>query len=68
MDLEIPFLDGLKTTKQIRRILEETPFASRHNPYICLTAAIKDQEIRAIALRNGVNNFLTKPIFKIKLQ
>ncbi|MFT6733206.1 MAG: two-component system sensor histidine kinase BarA [Polaribacter sp.] len=57
MDIQMPIMDGISATKQIRQI-------NRHNsktPIIALTAhAIKGEKERII--QSGMDDFLTKPI------
>lgn len=56
MDVQMPDMDGLDTTRYIRQTLEMT-----YLPIIALTAgALVDERRRALAA--GMNDFLTKPI------
>lgn len=61
MDVQMPGIDGLETTKRIRNHLEITSL-----PIIALTAgALLDEKTQA--LEAGMNDFLTKPINPSKL-
>ncbi|AUB41124.1 DNA-binding response regulator, OmpR family, containings REC and winged-helix [Nostoc flagelliforme CCNUN1] len=66
MDCQMPILDGLETTKEIHRWQEDT-FALRRRPVvIAMTAnAMKEDEERC--LNAGMDDYLTKPVFKEKL-
>ncbi len=56
MDMQMPVLDGLTATKEIRKIPE---YASL--PIIAMTAnAMKEEKERC--LRGGMNDYITKPI------
>lgn len=54
MDIQMPLLDGVSTTKQIRALYKEKPII------IALTANIFDQN-RQECLDAGMNDFLSKP-------
>lgn len=56
MDIQMPILNGIDTTKLIRR---EERF--KDLPIIALSAFI-DQEVEAAALESGMNGFVTKPL------
>lgn len=56
MDLQMPGMDGLEATQQMRAI----PGYS-HTPILALTANTSD-EIRALCRQHGMAEFLTKPI------
>ncbi|MCC5663238.1 CHASE3 domain-containing protein [Nostoc sp. CHAB 5784] len=66
MDCQMPILDGLETTKEIHRWQEDT-FALRRRPVvIAMTAnAMKEDEERC--LNAGMDDYLSKPVFKEKL-
>lgn len=57
MDMHMPGLNGLETTRAIRA----TPSAFQQVPIIALTAD-DSQEYRRAALEAGINGFLAKPI------
>lgn len=61
MDLEMPVLDGLAATREIR--LWEQTHSRPRIPILALTAHALD-EYRALGLKAGVDEFLTKPIRK----
>lgn len=60
MDLRMPKLDGLKTTKKIKEEFPSPP------PILALTANSLDED-RAAALKAGMVDFMTKPITKQKV-
>lgn len=63
MDIQMPELNGLEVTRQIRESEEES---GRHTPIIALTASsIGNDEKKC--LESGMDDFLTKPIDKEKL-
>ena len=62
MDLEMPGLDGLETTRRIRRQLQGEPL-----PIIALTANARP-EVRAASAEAGVDEFLTKPVRQDELR
>ena len=59
MDLQMPNLDGINATAQIRQWERETGYP-RH-PIIALTAAVFEED-RQSCSRVGMDGFLTKPI------
>ncbi|WLD58129.1 ATP-binding protein [Salinispirillum sp. LH 10-3-1] len=61
MDLEMPVLDGLAATREIRHW--EHDQSRPRIPILALTAHALD-EYRALGLKAGVDEFLTKPIRK----
>jgi len=61
MDLEMPVLDGLAATREIRRW--EHDQSRPRMPILALTAHALD-EYRTLGLNAGVDDFLTKPIRK----
>jgi PAS domain S-box-containing protein len=64
MDVHMPELDGIETTKQIRSLETNT---GNHLPIIALTAgALKEEKERCLAA--GMDDFLTKPLETQKIQ
>lgn len=64
MDLQMPELDGLEATKQIRNLETEK---NKQTPVIALTAgALKEEYDKCLAV--GMNDFLTKPVDSEKLK
>jgi signal transduction histidine kinase/ActR/RegA family two-component response regulator len=62
MDLNMPGIDGLETTRRIRRQLQ-----GRHLPIIVLTANVRPED-RAASMAAGVDDFLTKPVLQDELR
>ncbi|WP_028115972.1 two-component sensor histidine kinase BarA [Ferrimonas senticii] len=62
MDIQMPDLDGLRTTELIRKSSR-----SRHCPIIAVTAHVLGQE-RQQLLAAGMDDYLTKPIDEAMLQ
>lgn len=62
MDLQMPVMDGLSATKEIRKL---EGFADI--PIIALSAAVLQDDL-TLALEAGMNDFVAKPIDKIILQ
>ncbi|HPP33391.1 MAG TPA: PAS domain S-box protein [Ignavibacteriales bacterium] len=64
MDVQMPGMDGLEATKQIREL--EKSYSLKNVPIIALTAgALKTEQEKAFAA--GMNDFLTKPVQTPKL-
>ncbi|MDG5814676.1 PAS domain S-box protein [Chitinispirillales bacterium ANBcel5] len=63
MDVQMPEMDGLEATKEIRRQEEQT---KKHVPIVALTASALKEE-RDKCLSTGMDDFLTKPIQQEKL-
>lgn len=63
MDAQMPVLDGLETTKIIRKNEENT---GRHVPIIALTARVM-QEDRQRCIDAGMDGYVAKPIDRKKL-
>jgi len=66
MDVQMPVMDGIQATKQIREWESENKNGI-HLPIIALTAGALKEEQRK-ALDAGMDEFLTKPIEQDKLQ
>jgi len=58
MDLRLPGIDGIETTRRIRRMEQETH--QRRTPIVALSADI-DQTTYADGLEAGIDAFLSKP-------
>jgi CheY-like chemotaxis protein len=56
MDINMPFMDGIETTKKIR----QSNSASQHIPIIAITANIVDKYSESY-LSSGMNDYLIKP-------
>ena len=59
MDMQMPELDGVSTTKILRESKLKTPI-------IALTANASQQD-RELCLSSGMNNFLSRPVRKSEL-
>jgi signal transduction histidine kinase/CheY-like chemotaxis protein len=71
MDIQMPILDGLGATIQIRTLEEEMPLGDRENdehiPIIAMTAnAMKGDRERCLTA--GMDDYLTKPVSPEKLR
>lgn len=64
MDMQMPTMDGIETTRQIRSGSIEG--VNKDIPIIALTANAM-QEDRDFCLANGMNDFISKPINKTEL-
>ncbi|MBN2693208.1 response regulator [bacterium] len=60
MDIQMPLLDGVEATKEIRRYQKNLKL-ERHIPIIALTASALESEKKR-SLENGMDDFLTKPV------
>jgi two-component system, sensor histidine kinase and response regulator len=66
MDVEMPIMDGIEATKRIRQIEGAALSLKPAVPIIALTAhALKGHEEKC--LRNGMDDFLTKPLRRRQL-
>ncbi len=63
MDLQMPEMDGLEATRQIRSIRE--PYF-QELPIIALTASVV-QDVKEQAINAGMNDFATKPFIPAEL-
>jgi CheY-like chemotaxis protein len=59
MDLQMPVMDGLEATRQLRRLQRSGRLAAF--PIVALTAHVGDAD-RAQAMAAGVDDYLTKPV------
>ena len=66
MDCQMPILDGLETTKEIHR-WQEDAFALRRRPVVIAMTANAMKEDEQMCLNAGMDDYLTKPVFKEKL-
>ncbi|MCP3379007.1 ATP-binding protein [Bradyrhizobium sp. CCGUVB4N] len=64
MDIQMPQLDGIETTKRIRA--HETATGGRHTPILALTANTLVED-RYACFEAGMNGFLIKPLDREKL-
>ncbi|MEH1869618.1 MAG: GAF domain-containing protein [Nostoc sp.] len=66
MDCQMPILDGLETTKEIHR-WQEDAFALRRRPVVIAMTANAMKEDQQMCLNAGMDDYLSKPVFKEKL-
>ncbi|MEH1912007.1 MAG: GAF domain-containing protein [Nostoc sp.] len=66
MDCQMPILDGLETTKEIHR-WQERSFALRRRPVVIAMTANAMKEDEEMCLNAGMDDYLSKPVFKEKL-
>ncbi|PPS41426.1 PAS domain S-box protein [Chroococcidiopsis sp. TS-821] len=66
MDCQMPILDGIAATLEIRR-WEKSRLASQRQPIIIAMTANAMQEDRQKCLDVGMNDYLSKPVIKEKL-
>ncbi len=66
MDCQMPILDGLETTKEIQR-WQEDDFALRRRPVVIAMTANAMKEDEQMCLNAGMDDYLSKPVFKEKL-
>jgi CheY-like chemotaxis protein len=65
MDLQMPGMDGLTATYEIRRI--EITEALRMTPIVAMTAHVLDED-RILAQKAGMQDFLIKPVSAAEFQ
>jgi len=67
MDLQMPIMDGLESTKKIREYERESH--SEHQAIIIAITGVGNESVRKEAMDAGMSQFLTKPIkFKMLAQ
>ncbi|AFY31433.1 ATP-binding protein [Calothrix sp. PCC 7507] len=66
MDCQMPILDGIETTKEIR-LWEDNLFASHRRPIVIAMTANAMKEDKKMCLDAGMDDFLSKPVFKEQL-
>ncbi len=66
MDCQMPILDGLETTKEIRRRTASS-FASSQQPVVIAITANAMKEDQQSCLEAGMDDYLSKPVAKDKL-
>ncbi|MBN3924642.1 GAF domain-containing protein [Nostoc sp. NMS4] len=66
MDCQMPILDGLETTKEIHR-WQENAFALGRRPVVIAMTANVMKEDKQTCLNAGMDDYLSKPVFKEKL-
>ena len=66
MDFSMPEMDGPTCVSKVREILAEADAKIR--PRICCVTAYKDEAFKTRALGVGMDEFMTKPIFKNQMQ
>jgi signal transduction histidine kinase/CheY-like chemotaxis protein len=64
MDVQMPEMDGIDATREIRRIEQNS---GRHTPIIALTAGAFKEEME-ICIAAGMDEFLTKPVEPPKIK
>ena len=64
MDYSMPVMDGTVCTKKIRDLLAQ----HGANPRIVCVTAYSDREYKDKALGVGMDEFMTKPVFKNQMQ
>ena len=67
MDLYMPQLNGLEATEAIKKFLKEScklVGIKTIKPYICMLTSNNSSKIKHFAMLEGINEVITKPIFK----
>lgn len=64
LDFSMPVMDGLQTARQIKYFLRE---ANLPMPFLCCCSAYAGLSFKRVALNDGMNYFLVKPIVEDKL-
>eukprot|EP00291_Cryptomonas_curvata_P010236 CAMPEP_0172202232 /NCGR_PEP_ID=MMETSP1050-20130122/30517_1 /TAXON_ID=233186 /ORGANISM="Cryptomonas curvata, Strain CCAP979/52" /LENGTH=101 /DNA_ID=CAMNT_0012880119 /DNA_START=9 /DNA_END=311 /DNA_ORIENTATION=- len=60
MDIQMPHMDGLESTRRIRQWEAETAAPERY--FICAVTAHASDDDRKECLEAGMNRFVTKPV------
>ncbi|MBC1219492.1 response regulator [Nostoc sp. UCD121] len=66
MDCQMPVLDGLETTKEIRR-WQESSFINSRRPVVIAMTANAMKEDQQMCIDAGMDDYLSKPVIKEKL-
>ena len=66
-DYSMPGMNGLQTTQQIHQLLTNAP-NNPPMPLLCCVTAYSAPNFRKKALEGGFDDFITKPVFKDRLQ
>ncbi|TWI62664.1 PAS domain S-box-containing protein [Desulfobotulus alkaliphilus] len=61
MDVQMPEMDGLETTRQIRKMEAEKKHPLPALPILAMTAGAMNED-QAICLQAGMNDYITKPV------
>ncbi len=61
MDIQMPVMDGLTATREIRKIKVKQKNRNKELPIIALTAGVLEDE-KQLCYDAGMNSFLRKPI------
>ena len=65
MDYSMPVMDGTVCAKKIRDLLAQHRTVQ---PRICCVTAYTDQDFKEKALGVGMDEFMSKPVFKNQMQ
>lgn len=66
MDCQMPILDGLAATREIHR-WQKTSFANNRRPIVVAITANAMKEDKQMCLDAGMDDYLSKPVFKDQL-
>ena len=64
MDYNMPICNGTESTKMIRNYLSQFRDEAAIRPYIVCTTIRNTMAIKREGLSSGVDNFVSKPIFR----